>query len=181
MNNIRPFLEHKPQIDSTAYIDSSAIVIGRVSVAEDASLWPCVVARGDVERIEIGRATNVQDGTVLHVTHDGPYSPGGRALLIGEGTTIGHQALLHACTVGDYCLIGMGAIVMDKVVVEDECMIAAGAVVPPGKRVSSRTLWRGNPARPVRELSQEEVRQLHYSAEHYVRIKDQHQQSAQQQ
>jgi len=176
--NIRPYLDHRPEIHPSAYIDPAAIVIGRVKIGADASLWPGVVVRGDVERIEIGPTTSVQDGSVLHVTHDGPYSEGGRPLLIGEGVTIGHKALLHACTIGNYCLVGMGAIVMDDVIIEDECLIAAGAVIPPRKKVSSRTLWRGNPARPIRELSGTEVEQLHYSAAHYVRVKSQHQQGA---
>ncbi len=170
--NIRPYQGQCPTIAASAFVDATAVVIGDVSIADDCSIWPGAIARGDVERIVIGAKTNVQDGSVLHVTHDGPYSPGGRALLIGTGVTIGHQALLHACTVGDYCLIGMGAIVMDDAEVESECMIAAGSLVPPGKRLPARTLWRGSPARYARDLTVEEVEQLHYSAAHYVRLKN---------
>jgi carbonic anhydrase/acetyltransferase-like protein (isoleucine patch superfamily) len=116
----------------------------------------------------------VQDGAVLHVTHDGPYSPGGRGLFIGEAVTIGHGAILHACTIGNACLIGMGATVLDGVVIEDEVMVAAGALVTPGKRLPSRTLWAGNPARQLRELTPEQVEQLHYSARNYVKVKDEY-------
>ncbi len=168
--NVREYKGIVPKIDPSAYIDPAAVIIGDVAIGAEASLWPFAVARGDVDRIVIGAQTNVQDGSVLHVTHDGPYSPGGRALLIGNGVTVGHKALLHACTVGNYCLIGMGAIIMDDVIIGEECLIAAGTLIPPGKTVAPRTLWRGNPGRYVRDLSDDDVARLHYSAEHYVRV-----------
>ena len=113
----------------------------------------------------------IQDGTVLHVTHDGPYNPGGFPLHIGEDVTIGHRALLHGCTVGDRVLVGMGAIIMDNVTVEDEVMIAAGALVTPGKRLRSHTLYAGSPAREVRPLTEQEIQFLPYSAQGYVSLK----------
>ncbi|MFO0333798.1 MAG: gamma carbonic anhydrase family protein, partial [Pseudomonadota bacterium] len=113
-----------------------------------------------------------QDGAVLHVTHDGPYSPGGLPLVVGEEVTIGHKAVLHACTIGHRCLVGMGAIVLDGAFVEDDVMIGAGALVPPRKRLPTRTLWVGNPAKQVRLLTDREVEQLRYSALHYVKVKD---------
>lgn len=169
---VRPYRDTLPSIEPSAYVDPDAVVIGDVIMAADSSIWPTAVARGDVERIVIGAKSNIQDGSVLHVTHDGPYSPGGRSLIIGEGVTVGHRVTLHACTIGDYCLIGMAALVMDDVVIGPESMIAAGSVVPPGKQIEPRTLWRGSPARPVRDLTEREIENLHYSADHYVRIKN---------
>jgi carbonic anhydrase/acetyltransferase-like protein (isoleucine patch superfamily) len=127
--------------------------------------------RGDVQIIRIGARTNIQDGTVLHVTHDGPFNPGGYPLHIGDDVTIGHRALLHGCTVGNRVLVGMGAIIMDAVKVEDDVMIAAGALVTPGKHLQSGHLYAGSPAREVRALTQEEMRFLPYSAQGYINLK----------
>lgn len=162
----------RPAIGARAYIHPSAVVIGRVSLGDDVSVWPTAVIRGDVHEIRIGARTSVQDGSVLHVTHDGPYAPGGRALIIGDDVTIGHRAVLHACTVENACLIGMGAILLDNVHVEDLVMIGAGAMVTPGKRLESRGLYVGTPARRVRELTDKELEFLTYSAHHYVKVKD---------
>ncbi|MDJ0655101.1 MAG: gamma carbonic anhydrase family protein [Xanthomonadales bacterium] len=169
---IRSYLGHHPTIDPTAYIDPDACVIGRVTVGPDASIWPGAVVRGDVEQIIIGAGSNIQDGAVLHVTHDGPFTPGGRALIIGQGVTVGHRAVLHACTVGNHCLVGMGAVVMDDVVIGEECLVGAGALLAPGKQLPPRTLWRGNPATEARELGQSEIENLHYSARHYIAVKN---------
>jgi len=125
-----------------------------------------------VNYIEIGARTNIQDGCVLHVVHDGPYVPGGLPLLVGEDVTVGHKAVLHAAKIGSRCLIGMGAVVLDGAVVEDDVMVAAGALVPPGKHLGSRGLYVGNPARRVRELTTRDLDQLLYGAAHYVKIKD---------
>lgn len=170
--DIRSFEGHAPRVGERVYVDPAAVVIGQVEIGADSSLWPYVVARGDVNRIVIGERTNVQDLTMLHVTHDGPYAPGGFALHIGNEVTVGHKATLHACSVGDRCLIGMGAVLMDGVVVDDEVIVAAGSVVSPGKRLQTGMLYRGSPARQVRALRDEEHEMLHYSAEHYVRLKD---------
>ncbi|PID46180.1 MAG: gamma carbonic anhydrase family protein [Proteobacteria bacterium] len=169
---IRSFEGHVPQIDATAYVDDSAVVSGDVVIAENVSVWPCTVIRGDVNYIRIGARSNVQDGSVLHVTHANPEytSSNGYPLIIGEDVTIGHKALLHACTIGDRCLIGMGALVMDNVVVEDEVMIAAGSVVPPGKRLTSGHLYIGNPAIKKRPLTDKEREFLSYSASNYVKL-----------
>lgn len=170
--SLRPYRGRLPQLAARVYVDEAAVVIGDVVLGEDSSVWPCAVVRGDVSPIRIGARSSVQDGVVLHVTHDGPYTPGGRGLVIGDDVTIGHGAVLHACTVGNACLIGMGATVLDGVVIEDEVMVAAGALVPPGKRLPSRTLWAGNPARQLRELNDEQVEQLYYSARNYVKVKN---------
>lgn len=169
---LRPFEGTTPVLGARVYIDDAAVLVGDIVVGDDSSFWPFVAARGDVNHIRIGARTNIQDGTVLHVTHDGPYTPGGFPLIVGDDVTVGHKALLHACTIGNRCLIGMGAIVMDGAVLEDEVFVAAGAVVTPGKHLESGWLYRGNPARPARELSAEEREMLAYSAAHYVRLKD---------
>ncbi|MDP9140907.1 MAG: gamma carbonic anhydrase family protein [Pseudomonadota bacterium] len=169
---IRSYRGRHPQLGARVYVDPSAQVIGDVTLGDDASVWPLVAIRGDVNNIRIGARTNVQDNSVLHVTHDGPYSPGGQALIVGDDVTIGHGVILHACTIGNRCLIGMGAIVMDKCVLEDECFVAAGSVVSPGKILKSGWLYRGSPAQPARELRIQEREQLLYSAQHYVRIKN---------
>jgi len=172
MNNIRPYKKITPILGNNVYIDPQACVIGKVVIGDDSSVWPMTVIRGDVENIEIGHSTNIQDASVLHVTHDGPYSNGSRNLVIGNEVTIGHKVLLHACTIGNGCLIGMGSIVMDNVVIEDEVLLAAGSLVPPNKTLESRSLYKGNPAKRVRGLTGEEIEMLHYSAKHYVRVKN---------
>ncbi|KTC66796.1 transferase [Legionella birminghamensis] len=170
--NLRPFNNVYPSLGEKVYVDPQAAVIGNVCIGKDSSVWPMAVIRGDVNAIEIGHSCSIQDGAVLHVTHDGPYSPGGRKLILGNGITVGHQAVLHACQIEDYCLIGMGALLLDAVHVEHHVMIAAGSVVSPGKRLLSGHLYLGNPARQLRPLSQQEIEQLEYSAGHYVRLKD---------
>lgn len=169
---IRAYRGRLPRLEAGVYVDESAQVIGDVTLGEDASVWPTAVVRGDVNAIVIGARTNVQDAAVLHVTHDGPYTPGGAPLTIGDDVTIGHGVILHACAIGNRCLIGMGARLLDNVVVEDEVFIAAGSLVPPGKRLASGQLYRGAPAQIARPLTIEERAQLKYSAEHYVRLKN---------
>jgi carbonic anhydrase/acetyltransferase-like protein (isoleucine patch superfamily) len=170
--NIRTYRNIAPVLGARVYVDPSAIVIGRVKIGDDSSIWPAAVVRGDVHSIEIGARTSIQDGSVLHVTHDGPYSPGGRSLHIGADVTIGHRVTLHACTIGNKCLVGMGSVVLDAVVTEDLVMIGAGSVVPPGKRLETRGLYVGSPARRVRDLTQAEIDFFTYSAAHYVQLKN---------
>ena len=171
---IRKFNDKRPVISEGVYIDDSAVVIGDVSLADHVSIWPASVVRGDVQSIRIGEGTNVQDGSVLHVSHDGKYSPGGFPLTIGKGVTIGHRAVVHACTVGDYCLIGIGAIIMDGAVLEDYVMLGAGALVPPGKKLEKGHLYVGAPAKQVRPLKDSEKEFLEYSSSHYIHLKDEH-------
>ena len=170
--NIYRFMYERPKLGGRVYIDRTASVSGSVYLGDDVSVWPMTVIRGDVNRIAIGARSNIQDGCILHVTHEGPWEPDGLPLLIGEEVTVGHGAILHACTIGDRCLVGMGAIVMDGAVLEPDSMVAGGAVVTPGKIVPSATLWRGNPARQARDLTASEISNQAYSARHYVRLKD---------
>jgi carbonic anhydrase/acetyltransferase-like protein (isoleucine patch superfamily) len=172
MNHLRSFKGVMPTLGARAYVDPAATVIGDVVLGDDVSIWPNAVLRGDVHYIRIGARSNVQDGTVIHVTHDGPYSPGGFPTIVGEGVTIGHAAVIHACTIEDYCLIGMHATVLDGAVIKKYGFVAAGSVIPPGKVVGERELWVGNPAKCMRMLSDQQIEQLHYSADHYVRLKD---------
>ena len=144
-------------------IDPSAVVMGDVALGDDVSVWPHAAMRGDVQVIRIGARTNIQDGTVLHVTHDGPYNPGGFPLHIGEDVTVGHRALLHGCTVGNRVLIGMGAIIMDAVVVEDDVMIAAGALVTPGKRLRLSLCGQPRPRGPRADGKRDHISPLQRS------------------
>ncbi len=169
---IKAFAGQSPVLGEKVYIDDSAVVIGRVELADDVSIWPTAVVRGDVESIRIGEATNVQDGAVLHVSHAGPFSPEGRPLTIGEGVTIGHRAVAHACSIGNYCLIGIGAIILDGAMLEDYVMLGAGALVPPGKKLASGFLYVGMPVKQVRALTDQEKAFLHYSSGHYVELKN---------
>ncbi|URX63802.1 gamma carbonic anhydrase family protein [Luteibacter anthropi] len=171
---IRPFRGILPRLGARVYVDPASTVIGDVELGDDVSIWPGAVARGDVHHIRIGARSNLQDGAVIHVTHDGPYTPGGFPTLIGEDVTIGHGAVIHACTIEDACLIGMHATVLDGAVVKKHAFVAAGALVPPGKVVGERELWVGNPAKMVRVLSDKQVEQLYYSAANYVRLKDEY-------
>lgn len=171
---IRKFNDKQPSIGKSVYIDDSAVVIGDVTIGDDVSIWPTTVVRGDVESIRIGDGTNVQDGAVLHVSHAGKFSPQGHPLTIGKGVTIGHRAVVHACTVGNYCLIGVGAIIMDDAVLEDYVMLGAGALVPPGKTLESGYLYVGAPAKQARPLKESEKEFLEYSSQHYMHLKDQY-------
>jgi carbonic anhydrase/acetyltransferase-like protein (isoleucine patch superfamily) len=170
--NIYRFMNESPKPGARVYVDRTASVTGSVFLGDDVSVWPMTVIRGDVNRIAIGARSNIQDGCILHVTHEGPWQPDGLPLVIGEDITVGHGAILHACTIGDRCLVGMGAIVMDGAVLQPDSMVAGGAVVTPGKLVPSGTLWRGNPARQARDLTESEISNQAYSARHYVRLKD---------
>ena len=170
MSPIRTFENRTPKIDPLAMLDPLCLVIGDVHIGANTSLWPGVVVRGDIHQIRIGSDSNIQDGCVLHVSHDGPFMPGGSALLIGDRVTVGHRAVLHGCTIGDDCLIGMGAIVMDRAVIESGVMIGAGGLVPPGKTLRTGYLYTGSPVRQSRALSEREKAYFAYSAAHYVEL-----------
>src|SRR6476469_8660111 len=148
---IRPYRAILPTLGERAYIDESARVIGDVVLGEDVSVWPFTVIRGDVNFIRIGDRTNLQDGTVVHVSHDGPHAKlGGFATRIGSDVTIGHKAIVHACTIEDAVLIGMGAIVLDGAVVRKHGFVGAGALIAPGKVVGEGEMWLATRAKKVR-------------------------------
>ena len=168
---IRSFRGVTPRIGANSYIDESAVVIGDVKMGADCSVWPLTVIRGDSNIVRIGDNTNIQDGSVLHVTHDGEFSPGGAELHIGSQVTIGHKVLLHGCRIGNFCLVGMGSIVTDNAVVEDRVMIGSGSLVPPNKVLESGYLYLGNPVKRVRALREREIEVLSYVSEHYVLLK----------
>jgi len=174
MADIRHFENHSPEIADHVYLDPACTVIGDVVIGAHSSVWPGVVIRGDVHHIRIGESTNIQDNSVLHNSHDSEFLPGGSPLIIGDSVTVGHKVILHGCTVGNHCLIGMGAIVMDKAVIEDEVMLGAGSLVPGGKVLESGYLYTGAPAKRSRALTEDEKRYLRYSAGHYVRLANRH-------
>ena len=157
-----------PKVAADVYIDPDSVVIGDVEIGEGSSVWPMTVIRGDIHRIRIGKRTSVQDGSILHVTHAGPYNPEGFPLIIGDDVTIGHKAMLHGCTIGNRILIGMTAVIMDGVQVNDEVIIAAGTLVPPGKVLESGYLYMGNPVRQARALTDKELKFFHYTSKRYV-------------
>lgn len=172
--SIRSYLEHTPQLADRVFVDESAVVIGRVSLGVDVSIWPLTVIRGDVHDISIGARTNIQDGSVLHNTSLDSFPPKGFPLRIGADVTVGHKAILHGCTIGDRALIGMGAIIMDGAVVESEVIVGAGSIVSPGKVLASGGLYVGAPVKRIRDLRPEELDFLRYSAAHYVKLKNNH-------
>ncbi|MDD5056953.1 MAG: gamma carbonic anhydrase family protein [Sideroxydans sp.] len=169
---ISNYLNTSPVLGERVYLHPSCQVIGDVTIGDDSSVWCNTVLRGDVNRIVIGRGTNVQDLTMGHVTHKSADKPEGSPLIIGDYVTIGHSVILHGCTIGNECLIGMGCLIMDDVVIPDRVMIGAGSLVSPGKTLESGMLYMGRPAKAVRALSAEEIAKLKYSAEHYVHVKN---------
>jgi carbonic anhydrase/acetyltransferase-like protein (isoleucine patch superfamily) len=169
---IRPYKGIVPQLGARVYVDDSAVVIGDVVLGEDASVWPQCSVRGDVNAIRIGARSNIQDNTVMHVTHKYPDLPEGRACIVGDDVTVGHQCVLHACTIGNECLIGMGSIVLDGAVLHDRVLLGAGSLVTEGKELEGGYLWLGRPAKKVRPLTEQELKWFAYSAKHYVKLKD---------
>ncbi|SHJ51223.1 gamma carbonic anhydrase family protein [Paramaledivibacter caminithermalis] len=163
---ILKYLAYEPKIDESCYVSETAQIIGRVTLKENANVWFGSVLRGDVNYIEVGVNTNIQDNCVIHINEDEPT-------VIGDNCTIGHGVIIHACTVGNNVLVGMGAIILDKAIIEDDVIIGAGALVPPGKRIPKGSLVIGSPCKIVRELTEEEIRSIKESAVHYVeRSKD---------
>ncbi|MBN0985887.1 gamma carbonic anhydrase family protein [Amphritea pacifica] len=171
---IRSYQGITPKLGNATFIDPTAVVIGDVELGDDVSVWPLTVIRGDMHRIRIGNRTSVQDGSVLHITHAGPFNPDGFPLTIGDDVTIGHQAMLHGCTLGSRILVGMGAMVMDGAVVENDVIIGAGSLVPPGKTLKSGHLYVGRPVKEVRALTEKEMEFFTYTAGNYVKLKDRH-------
>lgn len=159
---IHPFKGTKPKIDASALVVDSAQIIGEVTIGEESSVWFNAVIRGDVNHISIGKRTNIQDGCVLHVARKS------LPLIIGDEVTVGHNATLHACTIGSQCLIGMAATVMDGAEIGEHSIVGAGALVTPGTKIPPKSLVLGSPARVKRELTDEEIRGIRESAANYV-------------
>jgi len=153
--------EHEPEIADTAWVADSADVIGRVSLAEDVSIWFNAVLRGDSEQLTIGKGSNIQDGSVCHADHGFP-------LVIGEGVTVGHKVMLHGCTVGDNSLIGIGAVILNGARIGPNCVVGAGALVTEGKEFPEGSLIIGSPAKVARPLTPEQLAGLQMSARHYT-------------
>ena len=174
INNIRPYKGIHPSLGERVYVDPAATVIGDVVLGNDVSVWPGAVIRGDMHSIRIADRSSVQDNAVLHITHDGPFNPGGFPLTIGDDVIIGHGAILHGCTLNNRILVGNGAIVNDGAVVEKEVIIGSGCVVPPGKVLESGYLYVGAPAKQVRALTEKEKQFFSYSPANYVKLKDQY-------
>jgi len=172
MASIRSHKGTTPVFGERTWVDPSAVVIGDVITGEDCSIWPITAIRGDMHRIRIGHRCSIQDGSVLHITHASDYNPGGWPLTLGDDVTVGHKALLHGCTIGNRVLVGMGSIIMDGAVVEDEVIVAAGCLVPPGKTLQSGYLYVGSPCRQARPLTDEEYGFFTYTAANYVKLKD---------
>lgn len=172
--NIRPYKTSQPTFGSRVMIDSTSVVIGDVRLSDDVGIWPLVVIRGDVNYVAIGARTNIQDGSVLHVTHKSSYKPEGNPLIVGEDVTVGHKVMLHGCTIGNRVLVGMGSILLDGVVVEDDVMIGAGSLVPQNKHLESGYLYLGSPVKQIRPLKEAEREGLKYSANNYVQWKDEY-------
>ncbi|MDF7762140.1 gamma carbonic anhydrase family protein [Kosakonia cowanii] len=171
---LRPYKDLFPTIGQRVMVDPTSVVVGDVRMAEDVGIWPLVVIRGDVNFVEIGARTNIQDGSVLHVTHKSSYNPEGNPLFIGEDVTVGHKVMLHGCTIGHRVLVGMGSIVLDGAIIEDEVMIGAGSLVPQNKRLESGYLYLGSPVKQIRPLTEAEIEGLKYSANNYVKWKDEY-------
>jgi len=171
-SSVRPLGQHTPTIGKGVFIDRSAVVIGDVVIGDESSVWPLTVIRGDMHSIRIGSRTSIQDSTVCHITHASHLHPNGWPLTVGDDCTIAHQVTLHGCTIGNRVLVGMGATVMDGAVVEDNVVIGANSLVPPGKRLESGYLYTGSPARQVRKLTEQEMAYFTYSAGNYCRLKD---------
>lgn len=171
-------LDQFPQIADDAWIDESAVVIGNVKVGPRASIWPMCVVRGDVHRIEIGADTNIQDGTVVHVTSDTRFMPGGAPTILHDRVTVGHQAMLHGCEIREESLVGIGTTILDRAVLEPRTMVGAGSLVPPGKVLEGGYLWVGTPVKRIRALTDTEIEKLAHLAAHYTKLRDQHRETA---
>lgn len=168
-----PLLQQLQKAPS-AFIHPLAYLIGNIQIGEDASIWPFCSIRGDLEPIHIGDRTNIQDGTVLHTSSNKNPSGVAAPLFIGSDVTVGHAAMLHGCTIHPRVLVGMRATVLDNAVIESDVILAAGALVPPGKHLKSGFIYAGSPAKPLRALSEKELAFLTESVQNYVQLKNQY-------
>ncbi|MFC1586206.1 gamma carbonic anhydrase family protein [Fibrobacterota bacterium] len=169
---VKSWCNMSPQLGERVYIDPNALVLGDVVIGDDSSVWPMASVRGDVAKISIGSETNIQDGCSLHCNIDSRFFPGGSTLTVGDLVTVGHQATLHGCTLGDRVLIGMGATVLDGVIIAPDVLLGANSLVLPNTKLESGFLYAGNPARKIRKLTDEEWDFLPYSSQSYRELKD---------
>lgn len=169
---LRSYKSQRPKLGKKVFIDPASVVIGDVELGDDCSVWPCAVIRGDMHAIRVGERTSVQDGAILHITHASQFNENGWPLIIGDDVTIGHSANLHGCTIGSRVLIGINATILDGAVVEDEVIIGAGTLVPPGKVLESGYMYMGSPFKQIRPLSDKERAFFRYSANNYVNLKN---------
>ena len=168
---IRKFKDFTPSIGKRVFVDTQATVIGDVCLGDDASIWPQSVIRGDINPIRIGKRTNIQDGSIVHVTHKSQYSDGCECH-IGSDVTIGHGCIIHACTIEDMALVGMGSVILDGTTISKKVIIGAKSLVPSGKTLESGYLYMGSPCKKIRPLKDDELEFLKYSATHYVNTKN---------
>lgn len=172
--SIRTYKEIEPQIGLDTYIDDDATVIGDVIIGRDCSVWPQAVVRGDVNIVRIGDRTNVQDGTIVHVTHQYTGNPEGFAVHIGNDVTVGHNVTVHGCTIEDSCLIGIGSTILDGAHIHERVLLGANSLVTEGKELHSGFLYVGQPAKKIRELTDDELSWFEYSSKHYVKLKNEY-------
>lgn len=171
---IRTFRSKQPKLGKRVWVDDSAVIIGDVEIGDDSSVWPLVSIRGDMHQIRIGARTSIQDNSCLHITHASEFNPQGHPLTIGDDVTVGHQVMLHGCTIGNQVLVGMSSTILDGVVVEDKVVIGAGSLVPPGKKLESGYLYLGSPVKQVRPLTEAELKYFHYACQNYVKLKNEY-------
>lgn len=169
---IRNFRGNQPKLGERVWVDDSAVIIGDVEIGDDSSVWPLVSIRGDMHQIRIGARTSIQDNSCLHITHASEFNPDGHPLTIGDDVTVGHMVMLHGCTIGNQVLVGMSSTILDGVVVEDNVVIGAGSLVPPGKKLESGYLYLGSPVKQVRPLTEAELNYFHYACQNYVKLKN---------
>ncbi len=171
---MKSFRGKMPQLGERVWVDENAVIIGDVTIGDDSSVWPLVAIRGDMHSITIGARTSIQDNSCLHITHASTYKPEGYPLSIGDDVTVGHMAMLHGCTVGSRVLVGMGTTILDGAVIEDEIIIGAGSLVPPGKRLESGFMYMGSPVKKIRPLNEKEIEYFQYAGLNYVKLKDEY-------
>lgn len=171
---IRHFRGKQPKFGERVWLDDSAVIIGDVEIGDDSSVWPLVSIRGDMHHIRIGARTSIQDNSCLHITHASEFNPEGHPLTIGNDVTVGHMVMLHGCTIGNQVLVGMSSTILDGAIIEDNVVIGAGSLVPPGKRLESGYLYLGSPVKQVRPLTEAELNYFQYACQNYVKLKNEY-------
>lgn len=171
---MKSFRGHSPKLGQRVWVDETASLIGDIEIGDDSSVWPLVSIRGDMHKIRIGARTSIQDNSCLHITHASEFNPQGHPLTIGDDVTVGHLVMLHGCTIGNQVLVGMSSTILDGVIVEDNVVIGAGSLVPPGKRLESGYLYLGSPVKQIRPLTEDELNYFQYACQNYVKLKNEY-------